>query len=666
MKEMRTVRIHIVGGDQWALGTEYQLARKCLGTFATLVDAPQDADFLHTVDVEDTASRIYKGELRPLLPIVGAINNHPSRLVEWPGFVEVARRWMYLVPQTTIAATDMARLGLDYAGKARIITDSESYHPIAEDDERLQNLRRQLKIPQDTYLIGLLQRDSEGRDVTIAKRQKGPDIFLALLVLLQQRLGSNAFHVLLGGPRRHWLRTALDRHKIPYSFMGRLVSGDDYPENILDKKTMCLLYNLLDLYVIPTRWEGAPRQIFDVLECGRKIISTPVGIVPDVLSPECIYRSLQQGVELIEKDIASDFLKQFVACGRSKVQDCHGVEAVGKLWKQVYEDLLEEERQHSIIVQGLSRPGGTSRAVSQIVKRVQAVANNVLPIQGVYRRWRPQRITLCAGTLSGRRALERLGNDLRALHLAASWEDGYGETVLVWGMADAGSPPVSTAEKCVLILDDVCCNKLLLTEDVDLVTLQPLLEKADTTIIPDHETLGRLTAAGRVIHNPVVVAAWRYAFDEYAKACTAEKKCAVLIDSRGSELCPVAGLQEVLPEDFFLLDLGEDEWLNSGMEKWQKVLREFDLAVILAADLDPKLLKVLMAARLVCVYPEQFARFNDSLGFMGICCDDRETMKEAIRQVLAGSSSYREILSLPYREDIAGTIAQIARQPRAA
>jgi len=340
---MKQLKIFLTGRDyaHWALDTEYALTRQALSTFAEIVPHPATADLIHSVNIDETADLIRLGHMVPCIPVVGSINNHPSRLIELPYFVEAIRRFIFPIPLTDIAARDMDRLGIPYVGRASIAADFTSYRPIAQDDAGLQELRRKIGLPVDRYVIGLLQRDSDGRDLGRPKIQKGADVFVALMMILKRKLGSNKFHVLLGGPRRHWIRQELEKQQIPYSFVGDRVDGDDFPLNVLDKKTVCLLYNLLDLYIIPTRWEGAPRQLFDMICCRRKIISTCVGIVPEVLPAECCFRDLDEALEIVLRDMETNHLASFIDPARRLLDKRHTIEAVGKIWQDIYARIVE-------------------------------------------------------------------------------------------------------------------------------------------------------------------------------------------------------------------------------------------------------------------------------------------------------------------------------------
>ena len=49
------------------------------------------------------------------------------------------------------------------------------------------------------------------------------------------------------------------------------------------------LYNCLDLYIVSSRYEGGPQAILECAASKTPILSTKVGVAPEVLHPESIY-----------------------------------------------------------------------------------------------------------------------------------------------------------------------------------------------------------------------------------------------------------------------------------------------------------------------------------------------------------------------------------------
>lgn len=339
---MKKIKVFLTGaeGVGWALDTEYVLARQALSAFADVVDAEDGADVIHTVWPEATywSRTLEKGFGGR--PAIAALNNDPLAVARLPRFVDFARRHYCLVAQSSLARARFETLGFDRVPLVPIIADLESYFSIPRESPELDRCAEAHGIPRDRYLIGLLQRDSSGSDLHRFKVQKGPDVFLAILEQVVREIGAGRIHVVLGGPRRHWLRERLAARGIPFTFVGQVLPGDDHPGNILDKRTMNLLYNLLDLYLIPTRWEGAPRQVFDVAACRRKILSSRVGAAPDVLEPHCVYRDILEAAQRIVDDVRNNTLEQFVPIHHARIMRDHTPQAVSERWRALYDAVL--------------------------------------------------------------------------------------------------------------------------------------------------------------------------------------------------------------------------------------------------------------------------------------------------------------------------------------
>lgn len=142
--------------------------------------------------------------------------------------------------------------------------------------ENKTHLRNLFSFDMDDYLIGSFQRDTEGKDLLSPKLIKGPDIFLEVVQKYHSK--NSKTKVVLSGKRRQYVINKLIELGIPYVYF-EMVDFD-----ILNK-----LYNVLDLYVVSSRIEGGPQAI---LECGitkTPIISTDVGVAPEILNTSSIY-----------------------------------------------------------------------------------------------------------------------------------------------------------------------------------------------------------------------------------------------------------------------------------------------------------------------------------------------------------------------------------------
>ena len=132
--------------------------------------------------------------------------------------------------------------------------------------------RKRLQLPQDKFVIGSFQRDTEGGS-GLPKLEKGPDLFCDYL----ERLDRDDLHVLLGGWRRQYVISRLQKVGIPFSLIEKT------PLNIVR-----MMYNSCDLYVVAARYEGGPQAIYEASATRTPIISSDVGVASDILCKSCV------------------------------------------------------------------------------------------------------------------------------------------------------------------------------------------------------------------------------------------------------------------------------------------------------------------------------------------------------------------------------------------
>ena len=91
-------------------------------------------------------------------------------------------------------------------------------------------------------------------------------------------------------------------------FVGREFKGDDFAANILERSQLNRLYNLLDLCLVSSRWEGGPHSILEACFAKTKVLSTRVGISEDVLEEASLFDTIPEAVSCICDDIRSRML----------------------------------------------------------------------------------------------------------------------------------------------------------------------------------------------------------------------------------------------------------------------------------------------------------------------------------------------------------------------
>jgi glycosyltransferase involved in cell wall biosynthesis len=155
------------------------------------------------------------------------------------------------------------------------------------------------EVIRDRFVIGSFQRDSLGADLGRAKWQKDP----ALLVDLVARLPADDVLLLLAGPRRHWVIEECRRRSVPYLFVGEDAEPgrDDIEVNTLSLERMGALWNLIDLYVVPSKAEGGPKALLEAGLTETPIISTPVGMASDLLPEALLFSDAGEGAALVHR-----------------------------------------------------------------------------------------------------------------------------------------------------------------------------------------------------------------------------------------------------------------------------------------------------------------------------------------------------------------------------
>ncbi len=137
-------------------------------------------------------------------------------------------------------------------------------------------LREKYSLSKDSFLIGSFQRDTEGHDLISPKLEKGPDLFCDAVERFNKEKGN--VEVVLAGWRRQYVMKRLDEAGIKYHYT------ELPPFDVIND-----LYNCLDLYIVAARYEGGPQAIVECASNGTPIISTAVGLAPEILPEESIF-----------------------------------------------------------------------------------------------------------------------------------------------------------------------------------------------------------------------------------------------------------------------------------------------------------------------------------------------------------------------------------------
>lgn len=122
-------------------------------------------------------------------------------------------------------------------------------------------------------------------------RNKGLDLFLEVV----RRSGLTAL-VVGDGPLLHSAKLKAQSYKLKADFVGFAK----------DSAEVAGLINRSRLLVMTSLSEGGPRVVLEAMACGVPVLATPVGIVPDVLPPECIEEWNAADLAAKAKNLLSD------------------------------------------------------------------------------------------------------------------------------------------------------------------------------------------------------------------------------------------------------------------------------------------------------------------------------------------------------------------------
>jgi len=145
--------------------------------------------------------------------------------------------------------------------------------------ENKEECRKSLGLSQDSFIVGSFQRDTEGGDLKTPKLEKGPDVFCDYV----ERINRKNLHVLLGGWRRQYVISRLEKSKIPFTYF-----------ELADIQKLRQMYCSLDLYVISSRYEGGPQSALEASGMMVPIVSTDVGMVSEIIHPSSIFDTLDE------------------------------------------------------------------------------------------------------------------------------------------------------------------------------------------------------------------------------------------------------------------------------------------------------------------------------------------------------------------------------------
>jgi glycosyltransferase involved in cell wall biosynthesis len=142
--------------------------------------------------------------------------------------------------------------------------------PMADKEGRA-DARAALTIPESAFVVGSFLKDGVGLGAGLEpKLVKGPDTLVAVLDSLRASIPE--LFVLLTGPARGYVRSALEQRGIPHRHL-HLGSRDD----------LARAYHGVDVSVVTSRQEGGPKTVLESMATGVPLVTTRVGQAPELV-----------------------------------------------------------------------------------------------------------------------------------------------------------------------------------------------------------------------------------------------------------------------------------------------------------------------------------------------------------------------------------------------
>jgi len=199
------IKVHFTQGDGkgWALDEDLRQIR---GSLAGMVaeTGPSRAEVIHAPFWQNLG--MVAPDILERAFVVAHADNPPFFYLKQPEFLN-GQQWVDLwVARSQEALNQFRRLGLS-AIHIPYTIDPGSLFPIHD----RKKVRREFGIPEEAYVIANFHRDTEGADLRTPKVQKNPEFMV--MILRRLKAEGRSFHVLLAGPRRHWIREALKKRE---------------------------------------------------------------------------------------------------------------------------------------------------------------------------------------------------------------------------------------------------------------------------------------------------------------------------------------------------------------------------------------------------------------------------------------------------------------------
>jgi len=380
------LKVYLTGGEGagWALDQDFDNTREALLRLENIVELVglEDADVIHTV-WDQVLDRINSRQVEGKI-VVCHICTNVFKMLESASYISRFKKVNFWVTQTGEASRAVQHLKWPFF-YVPYAFDTGLFKAQNTNREERNAERMNLGIMPHEFVIGTFMRDSLGADLNQPKPEKGADVFLE--VVYQLKLKGFPIHILLAGPRRHWLRDQLTDRKIPFTYIGKVTTDDDIQVNILPLHKIAALYQIIDLCLITSRHEGGPRAVLEAAALRTPVLSTGVGLAIDVLDPSNIFSSIQQGVRKLSTVIEKGYDSSLLEDQYTNVTENHSIATASARFAGIYKGIFQRSRNTiSLIKATPAREGITQQRLNfkRLVRRgVAFIRKKEIPGLGV-------------------------------------------------------------------------------------------------------------------------------------------------------------------------------------------------------------------------------------------------------------------------------------------
>ena len=248
-------------------------------------------------------------------------------------FLDSTPRLERIVTAASLVEQRLLNWGVPHSKIVRIPIGVDTSLFVPPTDLQRHRARQKFKIPDSAVVVGSFQKDGVGwGDGMMPKLIKGPDIYIKAMQMM--KMSGLQVVGFLTGPARGYVKQGLSDIGIPFIHT--------YAK---DHSDLLHFYHALDLYLVTSREEGGPMGLMESMACGVPVVSTHVGMAPDLIIDGVTGRlanvdDAQQVASMALELISMPHLHKLLRQARKAVMIADWSVVGQSHWSQIYQPLL--------------------------------------------------------------------------------------------------------------------------------------------------------------------------------------------------------------------------------------------------------------------------------------------------------------------------------------